>query len=166
MPANSWFPLFEFQDWTYQSFLILPTAEEDAALPGTPVTAKRWAKGTFLCGQAFNLGDSYKLDGTLSSRPGVEFAVSATGTLGSSDTPATFEATVTGTQALKGTEYHLVGVVFPEEPIQNNAAKVLAIRGHVRAVRGPDTNPKFDPSGMPIGTVGAFVIARAKSPGA
>ena len=23
--TDSWFPLFEFQDWFYQSFLVLPT---------------------------------------------------------------------------------------------------------------------------------------------
>ena len=163
MPSNSWFPLFEFQDWTYQSFLMLPTPEEDAALPGAAVTAKKWAKGTLLCGQAFVDGDGYKLDGTLSFRPGVELAVSARGRLGNSGSPGTFEATGTGTQGpTKGAIYQLVGLVFPEEPIQNNAAKVLSIRGHVLAVRGPDSKPAIELGGMPVGTVGAFVIARAE----
>ena len=33
--TDSWFPLFEFQDWIYQSFLVLSTPEENDALPGT-----------------------------------------------------------------------------------------------------------------------------------
>jgi hypothetical protein len=43
--TDSWFPLFEFQDWFYQSFLLLPTTEETGALPGTAVTAKKMGKG-------------------------------------------------------------------------------------------------------------------------
>lgn len=38
---SSWFPLFEFQDYLYQSFLILPTVEESAAPPGTTITTKK-----------------------------------------------------------------------------------------------------------------------------
>jgi hypothetical protein len=167
MSTTSWFPLFEFQDWTYQSFLVLPTPEEDAALAGTAVTAKKWAKGELLCGQAFRDSvagsEGYKLDGTLSFRPGVELNVSAKGALGDATMPGTFEATGIGTQGpAKGAIYHLVGVLFPEPPIQKTAARVLSIRGFVRAVRGPDTKPDLDLGGMPLGTVGTFVIGKAK----
>lgn len=155
----SWFPLFEFQDWFYQSFLVLPKAEEDSALPGTAVTAKKWAKGTLLCGQAFKTADGYTLNGTLSFQPGVELVVSAKGTLGLGNAPATFEATGTGMEGpTKGAIYQLVGWVFPDEPIQNDAARVLSVRGSVRAARGPDTKPEIELGGMPVGTVGAFTI--------
>ena len=161
--TDSWFPLFEFQDWIYQSFLVLPTPEENDALPGTAVTAKKWAKGTLLCGQAFKTDDGYTLDGRLSFRPGVELAVSAKGTFGSGNAPATFEATGTGTEGpTKGAIYQLVGWVFPELPIVNAAGKVLSVRGSVRAVRGPNTKPETELGNMPVGTVGEFVIARAK----
>lgn len=157
--THAWFPLFEFQDWMYQSFLVLPTSEENDAVPGTAVTAKKWAKGTLLCGQAFKTADRYILDGTLSFRPGVELTVSAKGVLGTEDNPATFEATGTGTEGpTKGAIYQLVGWVFPEEPIQNDAGRVLSVRGSIWAVRGPDTKPEIELGGMPVGTVGSFVI--------
>jgi hypothetical protein len=162
--TDSWFPLFEFQDYIYQSFLVLPTPAENDAPPPTPITAKKWAQGTFLCGQAFR-DDSggYILDGTLSFRPGVELSVSVKGTFGMGNKPAAFEATGTGTQGpTKGAIYQLVGWVFPEEPIQNRAARVLKIEGSVWAVRGPDPQPEIELGGHPIGIVGSFVIIGSK----
>jgi hypothetical protein len=158
--TDTWFPLFEFQEWIYQSFLVLPTPEEDDALPGTEVTAKKWAKGTFLCGQAFRAAESYTLGGALAFRPGVELSVSAKGALGTGSNPAPFEATGTGTEGpTKGAIYRLVGWAFPQEPIENGAARVLSIRGSVWAVRGPDAKPEIELGGMPARTtVGAFVI--------
>jgi hypothetical protein len=159
--AGSWFPLFEFQDYSYQSFLLSPSAEQDPAKSVAVINAKEWANGALLCGQAFDTGGGYRLDGTLSFRPGVELAVSAKGAFGKGDAPATFEATGTGVDGpLKGTIYELVGWVFPELPIANAAGRVVSVRGSVRAVRGPDTNPA-QAGGMPLGTVGAFVITRA-----
>lgn len=158
---DSWFPLFEFQDYIYQSFLVLPTLEENDAPPTTAVTAKKWAKGTFLCGQAFKTADGYILDGTLSFGPDFELSVSVKGTLGTGNNPASFEATGTGTkEATKGAIYQLVGWVFPEEPIRNSSGKVLTIKGSVWAVRGPDTKPEIELGGYPIGTVGSFVLVR------
>ena len=161
--TDSWFPLFEFLDFIYKSTLVLPTPEESDAPPGTVVTAKKWAQGTFLCGQAFKNNGGYTLDGSLSFRPGVELAVSAKGILGSGNAPAPFEATGTGKEGpTKGAIYQLVGWVFPELPTASGAGRVLSVRGSVRAVRGTDTKPEVDLSGMPLGTVGAFVITRAK----
>jgi hypothetical protein len=54
----------------------------------------------------------------------------------------------------------LFGWVFPEEPITNNAAKVLKVCGTVRSVRGTDAKLDIEPGGMPIGTVEHFVISR------
>jgi hypothetical protein len=162
--TDSWFPLFEFQDWIYQSFLVLPTSEENEAeaLPDTPVTAKKWAKATLQCGQAFSVPDGYKLDGTLSMRPGIEFSLAAKGALGVGNNPAPFEATVTATEGpLKGAIYQLVGWVFPEVPISTGAARILSVKGSVRAVRGTDANPGVEPGGQPIepiGTAGLFII--------
>jgi hypothetical protein len=156
--SNSWFPLFEFQDWSYESFLTLPTDPEKAALPGTPVTAKKWAKGEFACGQAFKTAEGYTLDGMLSFRPGVGLSVAAHGANGNDGEPATFTATGTGVEGpTKGAVYELAGWVFPSE-VRNGAARVVSIRGSVRAVRGPDVRPDVELGGMPLGTVGAFVI--------
>lgn len=158
--TDLWFPLFEFQDWFYQSFLVLPTDEENDALPGTAVTAKKWAKGEFLCGQAFNFGDDgYTLDGTLRFKEGVELKVSAKGTKGLGNAPATFEAIGTGIEKpTKGAIYRIFGWIFPVEPITSGGARPLSIRGTVWAVRGPDAKPDTELGGMPAGTVGSFFI--------
>ncbi len=160
---NLWFPLFEFQDWFYQSYLVLPTSEELDNLPGKVVTARKWAKGDFLCGQAFtstvNGSDGYTVDGRLSFLPGVELSVSAKGVLGEGNNPAQFEATGTGENGpTKGAIYQLTGWAFPVE-VENGASRVLSIRGSVWAVRGPDSKPETELGGMPAGsTVGTFVI--------
>lgn len=160
---SAWFPLFEFQDWIYQSFLLLPTPAEDEANPGAAVGAKKWARGTLMCGQAFASADGYTLTGTLVFPSKGELSIAARGKLGDADSPATFEATGTGTQGLvTGMVSQLVGWVTPELPVANGAARVLSVRGSIRAVRGTDAKPEVDPSGVPLGTVGAFVIARAK----
>ena len=160
--SGSWFPLFEFQDWFYQSFLVLPTTAEADAAPGTAVTAKKWAKGDFLCGQAFGSpGDTkpYSLSGVLRFAQGVELSVSVTGVNGLGTEPASFKATGTGTDGpTKGAIYELCGWVFPVLPLTNAAGKVLSVRGSVRAVRGSDTKPGTELGGMPVGTVGSFLI--------
>lgn len=159
----SWFPLFEFQDLTYQSFLLFPTVEQDAAEPGALVTAKKWARGEFMCGQAFTSSEGYTLTGTLIFSKGIELAVAASGKLGIGNAAGTFEAMGTGvTGPLKGMVSRLVGWVFPEGPVLNGGGKVLSVRGSTWAVRGTDDKPDVDPSGMPLGTVGAFVISRTK----
>ena len=159
----TWFPLFEFQDWLYQSYLVLPQPADAEAAAGAPVAAKKWSIGTLLCGQAFTAdAGRYTLSGTLKFPSGAELAVSAQGRLGTALVPAGFEATATGTQGpLKGMVSELLGWVLPELPIANGAARVLCIRGTIRAVRGTDAKPELDPSGMQLGTVGTFVIARA-----
>ena len=94
---------------------------------------------------------------------GTALDVSVKGALGSGNAPATFEATGTGTDGVtKGAIYKLVGWVFPEDPVVQGAGRVLSVRGSVWAVRGPDTKPEAELGGMPVGTVGTFVIARAK----
>ena len=160
-----WFPLFEFQDFTYQSFLLLPTDEEDAAKPGAVVTAKKWARGEFICGQAFRSAEGFTLMGKLifDKDKGLELAVAASGKLGIGNAAGTFVATGTGvTGPLKGMISRLVGWVFPDVPVLNGGGRVLSVRGSTWAVRGTDTKPDVDPSGMPLDTVGAFVISRTR----
>lgn len=160
--TTSWFPLFEFQDWTYQAFLLLPTPLEEAAPAGGAVSARKWSRADLMCGQAFAATDGYTLSGTLIFAKGVELAVVASGTAGRGTAPGTFVATGTGTSGpLKGMVSELTGWVFPELPFSaETAARVLSVRGSIRAVRGTDAKPHEDPSGMPLGTVGAFVISR------
>ncbi|AEJ02774.1 hypothetical protein Nit79A3_3033 [Nitrosomonas sp. Is79A3] len=160
---DSWFPGFEFQDWFYQSYLVLPTPEEVDDLPGKAVTARKWARGEFICGQAFrstvNDSDGYVLDGRLSFFPGVELSVSVKGALGSGKNPAQFEATGIGVEGpTKGAIYQLTGWAFPIENFLNTGGRSMSIRGSVWAVHGPDSKPDVDLGGMPIGTVGTFVI--------
>src|ERR1051326_3682933 len=163
--TDCWFPLFEFQDWSYQSSLVLPTPTEEDAPPGAAVTAKKWGKGTLLCGQAMKTEGGYTLSGRLVFRPGLELAVEAKGFLGTGSSPASFEATGTATDGpIKGALYQLVGWVFPGTAIENGAARVRAVRGSARAVRGPDTKPEIEPGGMPAGsTVGTFAIESART---
>ena len=159
----TWFPLFEFQDWHYQSYLALPQPADDDALAGSAVNARKWSAGAFSCGQAFRSDDGYTLQGTLVFRPQFELSISARGILGTGESPAGFEATATGVQGdLKGMVSELVGWVVPELPVANGAARVLRIQGAIRAVRGTDAKPDVDPSGMPMGSVGSFVIARVQ----
>jgi hypothetical protein len=159
--TTSWFPLFEFQEWNYESTLVIPTPAEIDGKAGSPVTARKWARGALALGQAFTTAEGYTVGGDLSFAPGFGLVVSARGALGSGSAPASFNATGTGMEgATKGAIYELVGWVFPEEPIVNQAARVLSIRGSVRAVRGPDPSPGTDLGKMPVGTVGAFVITR------
>ena len=161
-----WFPGYEFQEFIYQSFLVLPTSVEIAASPGAAVTAKKWAKGDFLQGQAFNLGGEgkYTLGATLQFDSGPRLDISVKGDKGIGHSPGTFEAIGTGIEGpLKGAIYALYGWVFPEEPITNNAARVLRVSGTVRAVRGTDAKPEIEPGGMPLGTVGYFTISRKES---
>jgi hypothetical protein len=158
---STWFPLFEFQDYTYQSVLVLPTSEDNAAAPDADVTAKKWAKGSLFLGQAFEAPEEgYSLPGgRLEFAPGIELEVSAKGTKGSGNGPASFEGTGTGIEGqTKGAIYQLTGWVFAER-CSEGVGRVLSVHGSVRAVRGPDTDPATELGGMPAGTtVGSFVI--------
>ena len=179
---TAWFPLFEFQDWIYQSHLVLPTDPEKDAKPGSTVTARKWGAGKFLCGQAFrsgeggmapldlqrrppfNEGEGYTLTGTLVFAPGVELAVTISGALGIGEGPASFEGSGIATAGpMKGAISRLAGWAFPELPTSNGAAKVSAVKGAVWAVRGTDVDPTNEPGGMPINTVGSFVLSRANT---
>lgn len=147
-------PAFEFQDWVYQSFLVLPTQAEAAAKPGEAVTAKKWAMGNLTLSDSPN---GYAAAGFLDFAPGVQLKIAVKGEPGKGDVPATFETTGIGVSGVtKGAVYQLTGWVF-----RGDNGKVARVEGAVRAVRGPDTSPSISLGGAPVGTVGYFVI-RAK----
>ena len=149
---TTWFPVFEFQDYTYESDLL------------TNSTC-RWARGDLHTAQARRTPDGYTLNGTLIFAPGLVLDIAVTGTLGDQNEPATFQGSGTGWSGrTRGALYRLTGWAFPEHPIRNGVARVLSIRGAVVAVRGPDAEPCTDLAGMPCGTVGFFNITRTLSP--
>lgn len=159
---SSWFPTFEFENWICQSFLVVPTPEENSAPPGAAITAKKWAKGTFRLFQ-LRSPEGYAGDGTLyyDSPPptpsGPALDMSVKGALGSENTPATFEATGTGTEGItKGAIYQLFGWVF-----RGQDGRVESVHGSIRAVRGPDATPETELGGRPVGTVGSFIMVRS-----
>lgn len=138
----TWFPLFEFQDWHYQSYLVLPQPADDDALAGAAVNARKWSTGALSCGQAFRSNEAYSLAGTLVFRPHFELSISARGALGTAESPARFEAIARGIQGeLKGMVSELVGWVVPDLPIAHGAARVLRIQGAIRAMRSRTSTP-------------------------
>ena len=154
--GDLWFPLFEWTRFLYRSFLVLPSDTD----PEGPVALKEWAKGEFSCGQAFQDGDGYTLGGQLIFRPGVELAVNIRGRKGRGTGPGTFEGTGTGKAGVTmGAVYELTGLLYPESQRgASGAARISNVRGSVKAVQGPTTNPAIELGGLPVGTVGAFVI--------
>ncbi|MDQ3329393.1 MAG: hypothetical protein M3552_01860 [Planctomycetota bacterium] len=152
--ATDFIPAFEFQDWQYQSYLLLPTNEGLSANPGNDVTAKKWASGKLTLSDSPAGGAS----GYLEFPGGIKLRINVTGEPGKDGAPATFEATGIGTEGVvKGAEYHLTGWAIPGKD-----GKVQEVRGAVRAARGPDAAPNTELGRMPVGTVGAFVIAKPK----
>ena len=150
---SNFIPAFEFQDWVYQSFLVLPTPEQMKAAPETDVAAKKWAMGKLLLSDGVDGGAA----GFLTFARGVQLKIKVINTPGKGSVPATFEATGVGAEGItKGAEYQRTGWTF-----RGADGKVESVRGSVRAVRGPDSKPDVELGKMPVGTVGAFVISKA-----
>ena len=156
-----WFPLFEFADFTYWTYVVLPEAEELMGMLGGPVTAKFTSIGSVTFGQAFKeAGDKYRVSGWIEAS-GRRIEIDATGSLRPDATPATFEATCTTADGdRKAVQCELAGWVFPDEPIQSGAARVLSIRGSVRMLSGMDPAHAPGVAGVPRGDVGLFEIVR------
>jgi hypothetical protein len=147
-PMADFIPEFE-GNWAYQSFAVLPTAPELAAAPGSPVTAKKWAMGKL------RLADSVEMAaaGMLTFLPGVELRVQVRFVPGPDGAPARFEATGKGESGpMVGVEYELVGWALPSP-----AGRLQEVRGSVRAVKGAGAGL----GGLPVGTVGSFVISKS-----
>jgi hypothetical protein len=136
--------------WYYRSFLILPTPSEEEAPPGSAVTARKWAMGTLTVPT-----DTYpEVSGELAFATGATLAVKGRILPASNLSPAILVATGEGlTGPTKGSIYQIVGAFF------NDADGEQFIYGSTLGVRGPDTQPDVA-GGMPINTVGTFVISR------
>lgn len=150
-----WTPQFWMQNWTYQSFLILPTDPEKIALPGSAITTKKWAKGNLHLQTSIDLDNSDAIGFlTFSTRDG-DAKLSVKASVEKGIDPVKFEATGEVQDAIpaKGAVYKLLGWAF-----RGADDKVAKVEGSVIAVRGPDARPDVELGGMPIGTVGAFVI--------
>jgi len=83
--------------------------------------------------------------------------LSVTATIEEGTELAKFEAIgeVKDNVPVKGAVYKLLGWA-----VRGEDDEVESIRGSVVAVRGPDARPDVELGGMPIGTVGAFVISK------
>jgi hypothetical protein len=164
MTSNSstvWTPSFWMQNWTYQSFLILPTDSEIQSPPGSTITTKKWAKGNLYLETGIDPSPAPDAVGFLvfpTPQGSIKLNVKAFVEKGIS--PVKFEATGEVQNALSelnGAMYKLLGWAF-----RGKGNKVIKIEGCVVAIRGSDANSDVELGGMPIGTVGAFVIAENK----
>jgi hypothetical protein len=139
-------------NWDYQSFLILPSDEEWALNPETSVTAKKWAKGTLVI--VSNTDNEFS--GELIFTETVKLRVKGKILPATKSNPAVLDAVGEATEGLgKGAIYKISGWINPLSPNQTDLTQV---NGSVLAVRGPDSSPEKELGGMPIGTVGAFVL--------
>jgi hypothetical protein len=155
-----WFPLFEFIDLTYWAFSVCPEGEELMGPPPGPVTAKFVSMGPITFGQAMKEADDrYRVDGWIETSGQGRIEVSATGRLRPDAAPATFEATCVQVNGpAKTVLFELSGWVFPEEPVRNDAARVLGVRGAVRMLGDPASSAAT--GGIVRGDVGLFVMTR------
>lgn len=140
--------------WSYQSFLLLPTDAEFAAKPGTSVTSRKWALG-----QLVVLSETEgKFQGELVFAPSVKLDVKGRILPSTNSLPAVFEAIGEGLDGpTKGAIYKIIGWI----PTSFDGEDQLDVCGSVLAVRGSDSNPEKELGGMPVGTMGAFVLTLA-----
>lgn len=113
-----WFPGYEFQEFIYQSFLVLPTPAEITADPGATVPPRNGLRVIFYKARLLNSGGEgkYTFGATLQFDSGPRLDISVKGDKGIGHSPGTFEAIGTGIEGpLKGAIYALYGWVFPEE---------------------------------------------------
>jgi hypothetical protein len=136
--------------WHYQSFVIHPTSSEEAAPPGTAVTAHKWAMGTL----TVRPETSPQVSGELEFAPGYSLALKGHILPPSDSSSAILVATGEGPDGgpLKGTIYRIVGAIIEADGQQS-------VHGSVLGVRGPDAKPT-DVGGHPINTVGTFQLSR------
>ncbi|MGH8731321.1 MAG: hypothetical protein ACREVF_06370 [Burkholderiales bacterium] len=136
--------------WYYQSFLILPTPSEEEAPPGSVVTARKWAMGTL----TVPADTSPEVSGELAFATGATLAVKGQVLPASDSSPAILVATGEGLAgSTEGSIYQIVGAFF------SDASGQQFIYGSTLGVRGPDTQPDVA-GGMPINTVGTFILSR------
>ena len=150
---------FGMRHWEYQSFLVLPTDPENAAQPGSTITAKKWAKGELYLEDAID--DDPDAVGKLvfpTTRGSIELVVKVV--LKEESESANFEAigkVEDEASPANGACYTLVGWAS-----QGVDGRVDKITGSIRALRGANANPTKDLGGMPIDTVGLFTITNPR----
>jgi hypothetical protein len=141
--------------WSYQSFLLLPTDTELAAKPGTSVASRMWASGQLVVLSEIE----GELLGELVFAPSVKLNVKGRILLSTDSVPTVFEAIGEGFDGpTKGALYKIIGWIVPTSP---DEAEPLNVCGSVLAVRGSDSSPDLELGGMPVGTVGTFVLIPA-----
>lgn len=155
MPMN-----FGMRHWEYQSFLVLPTDPENAAQPGSTITAKKWAKGELYLEDAID--DDPDAVGTLvfPTPQGSIIKLAVKVVLKEESESANFEAigkVEDNASPSNGACYALVGWAS-----QGVDGRVDKITGSVRALRGSNAQPDRDLGQMPIGTVGLFTITNPR----
>ena len=154
MPMN-----FRMRHWEYQSFLVFPTDSENAAQPGSTITAKKWAKGELYLEDAID--DDPDAVGRLvfpTPKGSIELAVKVV--LKEESESANFEAigkVEDNASPANGACYALVGWAS-----QGVDGRVDKITGSVRALRGSNAQPDRELGQMPIGTVGLFTITNPR----
>ena len=150
---------FGMRHWEYQSFLVLPTDPENAAQPGSTITAKKWAKGELYLEDAID--DDPDAVGKLvfpTPRGSIELVVKVV--LKEESESANFEAigeVKDMASPVNGACYTLIGWAS-----QGVDGRVDKITGSVRALRGTNAKPNEDLGGQPIGTVGLFTITNPR----
>lgn len=154
-----WTPSFGMQGWVYQSFLVLPSEPEKQSPPGSSITAKKWAKGRLYLEDAIDLPPLPSVIGSLVfPTPNGDIKLNVKAFVEKGISPVKFEATGEVQSAFpetNGAMYKLLGWATRGE-----GNKVAKIEGSVIAFRGSDASPSVELGGMPVGTVGAFVITR------
>ncbi len=139
--------------WKYQSYL-LPTAIQDDSKPGSDITGKKWASGVLDIGDIVGLEIA---DRRLVFAPGVELIVTIKLVPQEMGEPYEFKAIGVGKSGpTAGAVYDLVGWA---QVSGDNDRRVVSAKGAIRAVRGPDAKPGTELGGMPVETVGSFVLA-------
>jgi hypothetical protein len=153
-PSAIWTPRFWMQNWDYQSFLILPTKQEEMSPRETIVSTKKWAKGGIYLETSID-EDKDATGSLIFPIQDGKIKLSVTAYVEKGASPAKFEAVgeVTEECPQKGASYKLLGWAFRGEDDY-----VAQIQGSVIAIRGSDNRPEIDLDEMPIGTVGAFTI--------
>jgi hypothetical protein len=138
--------------WNYQSFLVLPADAEREVSAGSPVTAKKWAKGSLVILNRIDDGFS----GELVFNESVKLSVKGKISPSANGVPAVLEAISEATEGIaQGAIYKITGWINPLSPDKTEPTQV---QGSVLALCGPNSNPEMELGGMPTGTVGAFVL--------
>lgn len=151
-------PVFNRENWLYQSFLIPDSSERDAAAMGDTVAARKWAMGKLTLSLQENDGGASSSGIMEFPQVGpakIELDVELMGIAARDDAPATYEINAKGKGVIHGAQYQLTGWVTLDDQ-----GFVDRIQGSVRAVSGATVRRSVELGGEPIGTIGSFIISK------